>query len=81
MTSALQPYPEYKDSARPGQTRTRMSRTRTGQFGIGFRRFRSGWHSDLAQLIAWAKANDFECLDVKGAGAVKQVAAAGEKAH
>lgn len=54
-----------------------MSRTRTGQLGIGFRRYRSQWQDDLGQLIAWAKANDFDCLDVSGAEAVSQVAAAG----
>lgn len=54
-----------------------MSRTRTGQFGIGFRRYGSDWQKDLGQLIAWAKANGFECLDVKGADAVSQVVAAG----
>jgi len=54
-----------------------MSRTRTGNFGIGFRRFRSPWQNDLPALIEWAKANGFECLDVRGADDVRTVAAAG----
>ena len=53
-----------------------MSRTRTGQFGIGFRRG-GGWQKDLAATIEWAKANDFECIDVGGVEAVRQVAESG----
>ena len=51
-----------------------MSRTRTGGFGIGFRRG-GGWQDDLGGLIDWAKANDFECIDVGGVEAVEQTAA------
>ncbi len=54
-----------------------MSHTRTGQFGIGFRRSWSPWQKDLEQLLAWTKDNGFECLDVRGADAVSQVASAG----
>jgi len=53
-----------------------MSKTRTGGFGIGFRRG-GGWQKDLNAVIEWAKANDFECIDVRGADAVAQTAAAG----
>lgn len=55
-----------------------MSRTRTGQFPIGFRRGGSEWQRDFDSLLAWTKANDFEGLDV-GADAevIRQVAAAG----
>ena len=53
-----------------------MSHTHTGQFGIGFRRG-GGWQDDLGELIDWAKANDFECLDVRGVEAVRQVTEAG----
>ena len=53
-----------------------MSQTRTGQFGIGFRRG-DGWQDDLDALAAWAKANGFECLDVRGADACRKVVAAG----
>jgi sugar phosphate isomerase/epimerase len=40
-----------------------MSKTRTGQFTIGFRRG-GGWQRDLEALIAWAKANDFGAIDL-----------------
>ena len=53
-----------------------MSQTRTGHFGIGFRRG-GGWQDDLDALAAWAKANGFECLDVRGADACRKVVAAG----
>jgi sugar phosphate isomerase/epimerase len=54
-----------------------MSTTRTGKFGIGFRRG-GGWQGDLGALIDWARANDFACIDL-GADveAVQQVIAAG----
>lgn len=54
-----------------------MSHTRTGNFGIGFRRFGGEWQKDLGELIAWAQAGGFACLDVKGVEAVQQVAASG----
>lgn len=54
-----------------------MSHTRTGHFGIGFRRYGSDWQADLGQLIDWAKENGFECLDVRGVDEVRQVSAAG----
>ncbi|MAE60985.1 MAG: hypothetical protein CMJ49_06460 [Planctomycetaceae bacterium] len=54
-----------------------MSVTRTGGFGIGFRRL-GGWQSDLGAVIAWAKANEFECIDVGvEASDVKQIIDAG----
>lgn len=54
-----------------------MSRTRTGQFGIGFRRGGS-WQKDLSAAIAWAKENDFECIDVRAdAEQVRQVTEGG----
>ena len=43
-----------------------MSRTRTGQFGIGFRRGGGDWQQDIASLVQWAKESGFECLDVRG---------------
>jgi sugar phosphate isomerase/epimerase len=54
-----------------------MSHTRTGGFGIGFRRGWSDWQKDLPSAAAWAKANGFECLDVGGVEAVRQLTAAG----
>ena len=54
-----------------------MSRTRTGRFGIGFRRGGGAWQKDLPGLIDWAKANDFECIDVRGVDAVRQVVESG----
>ncbi|MEK7476811.1 MAG: sugar phosphate isomerase/epimerase [Candidatus Coatesbacteria bacterium] len=53
--------------------------TRTGGFGIGFRRGWSGWNKDLPGVIAYAKANGFEGIDVgrDGDAAGKTVAAAG----
>lgn len=54
-----------------------MSSTRTGGFGIGFRRGGGQWQKDLAGLIDWAKANEFECLDVGGVEAVTQISKAG----
>jgi len=50
-----------------------MSSTRTGQFGIGFRRGGGEWQKDLGGLIEWARANDFECIDVRGVEAVRQM--------
>ena len=38
--------------------------TRTGSFPIGFRRGGSEWQRDLAELIAWAKANDLGVIDL-----------------
>ena len=42
-----------------------MSQTRTGQFGIGFRRGGGAWQKDTDVLIAWAKENDFACIDLR----------------
>ncbi|MGC9522856.1 MAG: sugar phosphate isomerase/epimerase family protein [Anaerolineae bacterium] len=39
-------------------------KTRTGGFSIGFRRGGSAWQQDLAALIAWAKENDLEVIDL-----------------
>ena len=42
-----------------------MSVTRTGGYGIGFRRLGGdGWQADLPGTIQWAKTNGFECIDV-----------------
>ena len=38
--------------------------TRTGNLGIGFRRFGSDWQQDLDQLVEWTKANGFEAIDL-----------------
>ncbi len=43
-----------------------MSSTRTGGFGIGFRRGWSEWQRDLEGLCGWAAENGFACLDVSG---------------
>lgn len=43
-----------------------MAKTRTGGFGIGFRRGWSDWQKDLPALCAWALENGFSCLDVGG---------------
>ncbi len=44
-----------------------MTATRTGNYPIGFRRVGgAAWQKDDAQLIAWARDNGFDCLDVKG---------------
>jgi sugar phosphate isomerase/epimerase len=52
-----------------------VAKTRTGQLGIGFRRVRH--QQDVGAMVAWAKENGFECVDVAGgdAEAVSQVAA------
>lgn len=57
-----------------------MSKTRTGQFTIGFRRG-GGWQNDLEKLIQWAKDNEFGAIDVgrDGPTAGQQVKAAGLK--
>lgn len=39
-------------------------KTRTGGFPIGFMQRRSDWQKDLNALIAWAKENDLEVIDV-----------------
>lgn len=41
-----------------------MSQTRTGSFPIGFRRGWSDWQKDLAQVIAFTRANNFAAIDV-----------------
>jgi sugar phosphate isomerase/epimerase len=41
-----------------------MAHTRTGTFPIGFRRGWSDWSKNLADVISFAKSNDFEILDV-----------------
>ena len=43
-----------------------MKTTRTGGFGIGFRRGPVEWQKNLAKLAAWAKEEDFACLDLGG---------------
>lgn len=53
-----------------------MATTRTGGFGIGLRRGHGAWQKDTAALIAWAKQNDFACLDVFSVEDVDQVVAA-----
>lgn len=47
-----------------------MFQTRTGGYGIGFRRGWSDWQKDLEQVIAFARENGFACLDL-GADAAK----------
>jgi len=47
-----------------------MSKTRTGGFPIGFRRGWSDWQKDLPSLIAFAKANGLECIDLARTGDV-----------
>jgi len=41
-----------------------MLKTRTGGFAIGFRRGWSAWQKDLPGLIAWAKGNEFQVMDM-----------------
>ena len=43
-----------------------MFSTRTGGFGIGFRRGWSDWQKDLDGLATWAKDNGFACIDLGG---------------
>ena len=38
--------------------------TRTGSFGIGFRRGWSEWQNDLSQIIAFANEQEFSCIDL-----------------
>jgi sugar phosphate isomerase/epimerase len=38
--------------------------TRTGNYPIGFRRGWTAWQKDLPALIAWAKENQFQVLDL-----------------
>ncbi len=52
--------------------------TRTGSFSIGFRRGGSAWQKNLADVVTWAKANDFASLEVgSDIDQIKQVVAAG----
>mgnify|MGYP000179829701 FL=1 len=39
-------------------------KTRTGKFPIGFRRGGGEWRNDLSALIAWAKQNGLEAIDL-----------------
>jgi sugar phosphate isomerase/epimerase len=41
-----------------------MAKTRTGSFPIGFRRGWIDWQKNLANVISFAKTNDFEAIDV-----------------
>jgi sugar phosphate isomerase/epimerase len=41
-----------------------MVRTRTGNFPIGLRRMGGDWQKDLSSFIAFARANQFEYIDV-----------------
>lgn len=43
-----------------------MTATRTGGFPIGFRRGWGDWQREAPGLCEWAKANDFDCIDVGG---------------
>ena len=56
-----------------------MAHTRTGNFSIGFRRGGSEWQKDLAKVIAFAKGNGFDAIDVGdlSAGEIKPILAAG----
>lgn len=47
-----------------------MAVTRTGGFPIGLRRLWSDWQKDLGDIIAFAKEEDFSCLDL-GSGDVE----------
>jgi sugar phosphate isomerase/epimerase len=42
-----------------------MAHTRTGSFPIGFRRGWSDWQKNLTEVIAFAKSNGFETIDVE----------------
>ena len=46
-----------------------MATTRTGRYPIGFRRGGSDWQKDLPKLAQWAKAQDFEAIDLGRASA------------
>jgi sugar phosphate isomerase/epimerase len=65
--------------ARYAKSFTIMARTRTGSFPIGFRRAGSDWQKNLAHVIAFAKANGFEGIDVGDVAAeeIKPILAAG----
>jgi sugar phosphate isomerase/epimerase len=54
-------------------------KTRTGNFGLGFRRGGGAWQNDLGELIAWSKANGISVIDMKRDGdqTAKQVVDAG----
>lgn len=39
-------------------------KTRTGNYAIGWRRRNYAWEQDLDGMIAWAKANDLEVIDL-----------------
>lgn len=54
-------------------------KTRTGGFGIGFRKGWTDWFKDPASLIAFAKQHHFACIDVgrDDLDLAKQVVAAG----
>lgn len=56
-----------------------MAKTLTGSFPIGFRQGWSDWQKDLANVIAFAKSNSFELIDVGdiSAGQLKKVLDAG----
>lgn len=58
-----------------------MTTTRTGKFPIGFRRGWSDWQKDLGKVIAFAKDNGFELLDVGPlpTAELKQITSAGLK--
>ena len=58
-----------------------MSKTRTGAFSIGFRRGWSDWQKNLANVLSFAKSNDFETLDVGDLSAeqIKPILATGLK--
>ena len=56
-----------------------MSKTRTGNFAIGFRRGGSDWQKNLPNVISFAKSNGFETIDVGDLSAeqIKPIQAAG----
>ena len=57
-----------------------MSRTRTGEFEIGFRRLNGGWQADLASTIAFAKANHFASIETRpDPGELRRITDAGLK--
>jgi len=55
------------ESVRPGdatEIKTSMATTHTGTFPIGFRRGWSEWQKDLQAISRWAKAQEFDAIDL-----------------
>jgi sugar phosphate isomerase/epimerase len=45
-------------------TNSEAAKTRTGGFPIGFRRMWFEWHKDLKSMVAWARENGFQAVDL-----------------